>query len=114
MEISTTTQQGITVAKVTGRLDSVTGVEFEEKSAEWTEEDKAKVVIDFSELEYISSYGLRSLLAMTKALNEKCGRLAICGISGLVEEIINVSGFDTIIPIYDDVHAAVAAELENG
>lgn len=113
MEISANTVQGITVVKVTGRLDSVTGVEFDQKAAEWTEADRASVVIDFSELEYISSYGLRSLLAMTKALNDRCGRLAICGISGLVEEVINVSGFDTIIPIYDDVDSAVAGELKN-
>jgi anti-anti-sigma factor len=107
MEIATRNDNGVMVVKVIGRLDSVTGLEFEEKSVEWTDIDNARIVIDCSELEYISSYGLRTLLAMTKKLSDSCGKLAICGLSGLVQEVVTVSGFDTIIPIFEDTETAV-------
>jgi anti-sigma B factor antagonist len=108
MEIATRNEHGLTIVKVTGRLDAVTGQEFDQKAAEWTDLPNSRIIIDFSQLEYISSYGLRSLLSLTKALHDSCGTIAIAGINGLVEEVIQVSGFDTIIPVYDDVESAIA------
>ena len=91
-----------------GRLDIGNAAQFESTCMEWIAQGNHRLVFDFSELEYISSAGLRSILAATKKLKSLGGSLSLCGLSGLVEEVITVSGFDNILKVYGDVAQATA------
>lgn len=68
------------------------------------------IVLDFGGLEYISSAGLRSILAATKKVKTVNGSLSLCALSGLVEEVVTISGFDNILTVYEDVAQATAGE----
>lgn len=106
MNVSTRMENDFFVVKLEGRLDIGTATQFEKDCMTWIEQGKRQFVLDLAGLEYISSAGLRSILAATKKLKPLGGRLSLCGLSGLVEEVVTVSGFDNILEVYSDVAAA--------
>lgn len=82
---------------VSGRLDTTTAPELEEvvkESVEGIEE----LEIDFTNLEYISSAGLRVLLAAQKIMSEQ-GSMVIKGVNETVKEVFEVTGFCDILTI---------------
>lgn len=58
-----------------------------------------QVVFDFSQLEYISSAGMRVLLQFNKQANEKGGSVVITGMSENILQIFQLVGFDKIFTI---------------
>jgi len=105
MELSMKEEKGLTIIKVAGRLDTVTAASFEEQCLDWLNQEKTSLVLDFSTLEYVSSAGLRSVLVVGKKSKASGGSLAICGLTGLVQEVFAMSGFDSFFPNYDSVEA---------
>ncbi len=83
--------------QVEGRLDTTT-VEELNKVLATALEDITALVFDFSELEYISSAGLRTLLRAQKQMQEK-GTVVIRGANEMVQEIFDVTGFNDILTI---------------
>lgn len=82
---------------VSGRLDTTTAPELE--SAVKNELDGVtELVFDFSELDYISSAGLRILLAAQKKMNSQ-GSMKVTGANEIVLEIFDVTGFSDILTI---------------
>lgn len=110
MKISIDKQQDCCVIAVMGRLDTVTAPDFENECAACGEGEEKQIILDFSALDYISSAGLRCVLAMAKKLKKREGRVVLCGLKGLVEEVIKVSGFDSILPVFATVEQAVKGE----
>ena len=84
------------VAFLTGRLDTKAAQDFEKMALSW---ECRNVVLDFTDLEYISSAGLRSILVLAKRLLPLGGKLVLFGMSGVVEEVFGVSGFDSFLPV---------------
>lgn len=83
--------------KVSGRLDTTTAPELEDdlkKSLDGVEE----LVMDFEELEYISSAGLRVLLSSQKIMNKQ-GAMEVIGVNSTIMEIFEVTGFIDILTI---------------
>jgi len=94
------------LVSVEGRMDALTAPEFEKACADFLDQGETNVVVDFAGLEYISSAGLRSILASAKKLKSKGGDLRFCGLTGMVEEVFRISGFQamfTIVPSFDDI-----------
>jgi len=86
------------VVFVSGRLDTVTSVEFD-KAIKAEEIKENLVIIDFSNVEYISSAGLRVLLALKRELDGKSKTLEIHNINAVVREIFSVTGFINALTI---------------
>lgn len=81
-----------------GRLDTVTSVELSEAMAK--EEIKEDLVVfDFKELQYISSAGLRVLLAIKKDLDDAGKSLEIINLNKVVEEVFKVTGFINVLTV---------------
>ena len=93
--------------KLEGRLDISNSSQFEQDCMNWIEQGQRKFILDLGALEYISSAGLRSILAATKKLKAQNGSLALCSLSGLVEEVVTVSGFDNILQVFADLDQAM-------
>ncbi len=97
MEITFKHEDNLIVA-LDGRLDTQTSVELDKKIKE--EEIKEDLVIlDFTKLEYISSAGLRVLLAIKKMLEANDKKLEIHNINAIVKEVFNVTGFKNVLTI---------------
>lgn len=86
------------VVSLTGRLDTVTSVEFTKRMEEEKVDEKL-VIIDMSNLEYISSAGLRALLALKKALAPQGKELEVHNLSPICQEVFKVTGFKNILTV---------------
>jgi anti-anti-sigma factor len=106
MDISQRSLQGISVVSVQGRLDAVSAPELE-SALEGAE--PGHLVLNMAGLEYISSAGLRVILAAAKRQKGDSGDLHVAALQEAVKSVFEVSGFDAIINIYDSEAAAVEA-----
>ena len=68
-----------------------------------------RLVVDFEQLDYISSAGLRGLLVTAKLLKAKGGQVRFANVKGTVKEVFDISGFGSIFQMDDTVAAALAA-----
>ena len=59
------------------------------------------LIIDFKDLDYISSAGLRVILKATKALKREDGKIMLCDMQDYVKEVFEIAGFDSFLPIVD-------------
>lgn len=98
------------VARLQGRLDSANSPELERGLRELTETGGARLLFDLSDLDYISSAGLRVLLLAAKKLRAAtpAGKLAMAGVHGNVREVFEMSGFLTLFPVADSVDSGLA------
>ena len=101
MDIRTTETNQKTTVTLTGRLDSEGSNELEEWVAANLAPPRQNMVLDFSQLDYVSSAGLRSILKISKLVKKHSLRIAICAIQDHVREVFEISGFDTFIPLYN-------------
>jgi len=109
MQITVTTQGGVTIAALMGRMDAMTTVEFDRWFSEQLTSGETRLVLNMQGLEYISSAGLRSLLAAAKQIKAKNGSLLLCQLVGTVEEVFRISGFLAIFPSFPSVEEACAS-----
>jgi anti-sigma B factor antagonist len=83
--------------KLSGRLDSTTSPKLDETLASF--DLKKNLVFDFKELEYISSAGLRLLLAYKKKLSLNSLDVIVRNANDVVMEVFNITGFDKILKL---------------
>jgi stage II sporulation protein AA (anti-sigma F factor antagonist) len=107
IEIANARIDDVVVLDVKGRLDSATSDQLD-FAAEMASENDLKLLLDFSQLKYISSAGLRACLMIAKRLQKKQGRLVLCGLSPAVREVFDIAGFSQILDLADDRSAALA------
>lgn len=107
MEITQKLEGEAIVASVSGRLDAGSSAQFDKNLADMIAEGARQVVLDFSSLVYISSAGLRSVLVAAKELKNKNGILSLAGLKAEVKEVFDISGFSSILPIYETVSSAI-------
>ena len=94
MEIKTTTEGTRLTIAVSGRVDTVTAPELE---AALKFGDATCVVIDLANVPYMSSAGLRLLLAAHKKMVAKGGELQIAHVQADVREVLDITGFSDIL-----------------
>ena len=107
MEIIEDKENAISIFKLNGRLDSNTSQGFEKKIFQAITDGSKHMVIDFKDLDYISSAGLRVILKATKALKREDGRIMLCSMQDYVKEVFEIAGFDSFLPIVPDLEDAL-------
>ncbi len=83
---------------VSGRVDTTTAPDLQ-TSITNAFEKSADLVIDFSEVEYISSAGLRALLFGQKTAQSKNGSMVVTNVTDAVKEVLDITGFSNILTI---------------
>jgi len=91
-------ENGVLNVAVSGRLDTVTSAELKGKLDE-IEYENVDIDFDFTGVEYISSAGLRLVIALQKEATETGNKLVIKNINKVVAEVFKVSGLDKILTI---------------
>ena len=109
MEIIEEIQNNINIFKLNGRLDSNTSQGFEKKIFQAISDGSKNMIIDFKDLDYISSAGLRVLLKATKTLKREDGRIMLCSMQDYVKEVFEIAGFDSFLPIVGTMDEALNA-----
>jgi anti-anti-sigma factor len=90
-----------------GRMDAMTSPEFNNRLDGWIGEGVTDFFIDCSQLDYISSAGLRAMLLVAKELKGRGGDLQLASLQETVHTVFTISGFDKIISIVESFDDAV-------
>lgn len=110
MELSTSQFKHCDVVKVTGRVDSATAPKLAEELTRINDLGHFKIVLDFSNLEFISSAGLRVLISTLKNCKRyNRGDLVLAGLPANILSVFDLAGFTSIFKIYNDVLTAVGS-----
>ena len=110
MEITTQQFKHCDVVKVAGRLDSSTAPKLIEELSKITDANRFKIVMDFSELTFISSAGLRVLISTLKNCKRyNRGELILASLSSNILSVFDLAGFTAIFRIFPDVLSAVGS-----
>lgn len=109
MELTTRTNDDITIVDFVGNFDTNTSPVAEKTLNCLIEGGSLHIVANFSGMEYISSAGLRVLLATTKKLKSAGGNLHICHLNEVALEVFEVSGFITIFSVFKTEEEARSA-----
>ena len=97
------------VLGISGRLDATTSPELDKLVTAKLESGANNLLFDLSNLQYISSAGLRVLAVALKQVSANQGRMALCGLQEPVKMVFDVSGFTTFFPITASVGEALAS-----
>jgi anti-anti-sigma factor len=107
MIISEIKKGNIYVFNIDGRLDSNTSVQFEEKVCNAIEAGESNLLVDFSQMDYISSAGLRVILMAAKKTRTVGGKVVLTSLNENVKEVFDIAGFSSIFAIYPSQEEAL-------
>jgi anti-anti-sigma factor len=109
VEITTTNKDNATILSISGRVDTATAPELERAINQEIEGGHRTILLNFTSVSYISSGGLRVLLATAKKLKTPGDKFGICGLSQEVFKILRLAGFTSIFSIYPSEGEALAS-----
>lgn len=107
MQIREKSNGDIYIMEISGRMDTISSKDVEAKLDSMIENNVAKVIIDLAAVDYISSVGLRVLLAALKRQKENRGSIKLVSLQPFVKEIFKMTGFDKIFSIYSTQEEAI-------
>jgi anti-anti-sigma factor len=108
MEIGEEKQGSVLILRPVGRIDNETSLSFQGKLLGVLAAGDAALV-DFAEVEFISSAGLAALMTAAKQAKAKNGRIAVAALRPLVQEIFSISRFSHVVRVYASTAEGVAA-----
>jgi len=100
MDISQSQNDGVVVLTLAGRLDTHSAPELQVPLLECIQ-SSPNVVIDFGQIDYLSSAGLRVLLLAQKTAQAKGTKLAVANVNPDVMEVFDITGFTGLLDITD-------------
>lgn len=109
MEIHIEQQGVVTVVSIEGSIDSLTAGALQEQLQACVDQGQVQLVANFAAVEYTSSAGLRALLATVKKARTDGGDLRLAQVQPSVHKVLDLSGFTSILKLFDDVGAAVSS-----
>ena len=109
MNTTVSHQQDVAIVTPVGSVDALTAPQVTETLAARLAEGEAKLVLDMSQIDFISSAGLRMLLGAVKEARSQGGDLRLTGAIPDVQKVLQMSGFSSILKSYDDLATAVAS-----
>lgn len=100
MEITEQKINNLMVIGIGGRLDATNSEQLQTKLVKIIENDR-ELLVDFENLDYISSSGLRVLLFILKKIKAANGSMSLCSLNESIKEIFAISGFSNFFKIYN-------------
>ena len=99
MEVTITRENGEVTARLVGRLDTPASQEIAPQMNALAEEAGGTIILDCSELAYISSSGLRIFITLRKAAAAKGGKVIVRSISNEIRSVFMMTGFLNLFEI---------------
>jgi anti-anti-sigma factor len=100
---------GILGINLSGRMDIIGTQQIDLKFTTLASTRRAHILVDLSNVTFIASIGIRTLINSAKAQKLRGGSMVLYKPSKQVEEVLKATGIDTIIPIAHDIDAARGA-----
>jgi anti-sigma B factor antagonist len=109
LEVKTNELNDVVVVELLGNLDTNTAPKAEAEINTWLEKGAKKMVINLEQTNYVSSAGLRIFLATAKKITASGGVVKLCNTNDVVQEILDISGFSTILDVKKNEEEALAS-----
>jgi len=100
MEINQTSIENVPIVSVSGRIDAATYKDLESILNGLIDQNKSEIVLDLEGVTYISSVGLRVLLAAQKKVRQKMGGVKLVSLQPFVREVFEMTGFNKLFTIH--------------
>ena len=97
---------GVRLITLIGRLDMEGTHSIDKEFVQRCAGEKAFVLVDLSQVSYLSSIGIPMLISTTKAVSERGGRLAFLNPQTNVKSVLDITGVSTMVRIYKDIETA--------
>lgn len=107
MLLKKTEYPNATIFHLKGRLDASSTEELEQLVLVNLDQGVKNLIMDFSELDYINSAGLRILVMSYQRLRPIGGQVAVCGAKDYIAEIFDISGYNRVFSMYPDLDQAM-------
>lgn len=107
MEINAAKENDILVVGLNGNFDIASAGPADKKLTEILDAGELRMLLDFSQVPYIASSGLRVLLKVAQRLKSNGGKFGICCVNDTVSEVLVMTGFDKILSIYESREKAL-------
>lgn len=108
MEVNENIEGEALILSPVGRIDSSTAAQFQEITLGKISEGHGRLVIDFSNVDYISSAGLRVILMAAKRCKAANGGFAMCNLAAHIKEVFEISGFLKILTLAENQEDAIS------
>jgi stage II sporulation protein AA (anti-sigma F factor antagonist) len=109
MEISVNEYKPVNVVSIIGSIDALTSMDFSSFMSRQIEQGRNQLVVDLSQVDYMSSAGLRAVLSVLKETRQLGGDLRLAAAQPGVEKILKLSGFMSILKFYPRVEEALTS-----
>jgi len=107
MEIEKERVGEVHVVTAQGRLDGIYSAAFANQVGELITGANPRILIDFSDIDYVTSAGLRAVLVLMKKAQASGGVFALCGVNEQVREVLAISGFAGLFSVHPGVPRAL-------
>lgn len=107
MEINQTSIDNVPIVSVSGRIDATTYKDLESILNAFIDQNKSEIVLDMEGVTYISSVGLRVLLAAQKKVRPKNGGVKLVSLQPFVREVFEMTGFNRLFAIHPNQSEAL-------
>ena len=111
MKIEARNVDDVLVVDMSGTLDSTSSGEAGDRIVDIAKGEHRKVLLNLENVDYVSSAGLRVILRGAKLLQVNRGELKICNANTLVKSVLETSGFNSLIKVYNTEQDACSAFL---
>ncbi len=98
------------ILKIKGRVDTVHSTELEAEVIKLFDSGETNVIFNCSDMNYISSSGLRVFLVAQKRAIAINGKLFLCNMQPPIKEIFRISGFANLFRIFDTQEEALESQ----
>src|SRR5262245_13537234 len=109
MEIAPRHHGDVLVLDMSGRLDKSTSGDAHDALVGFANSGAKRVILNLDKLDYVTSAGLRVILTLAKLLQSSNGELKICRASAPVKEVLETSGFSSLLKMFDDEKSAIGS-----
>jgi anti-sigma B factor antagonist len=105
--IVTKTNEDVDCIYLTGYLDAHTAPDLEDTISDLINNDRRKILVNFRNLDYISSAGLGVFMAFIEELREKGGDIKMSDMKPKVFSVFDLLGFPMLFEIFKEEHKAI-------
>lgn len=107
MEITEERRADVLILRVIGKLDASTSKNLEDRILPVIAGSQGKLIVELSQLEYISSAGLRVFLLAAKRTDEVRGKMILCSLKDSVRQVFDIAGFSSFLNLGGSTEEAI-------
>jgi anti-sigma B factor antagonist len=107
MEITEERRAEVLILRVIGKLDASTARALEDRILPLIVSSQGKLVVELSQLDYISSAGLRVFLLAAKRMDQAKGKMILCSLKDSVRQVFEIAGFSSFLNLAGSIEEAI-------